>query len=201
MATHCCCLLFMLFSLLCCLLYLSMGIFFVNSLFLYDYTSDSLFHHLFHVCNQMGCISLQFFVIFFHFGMLLFFVWAFSYLFYSSISITYLSPNFVYDCISLWFFPFWLCWCLFYHFIVSSSFCHSSFVVFFGNFISFHFGMLLFLGVFLSFLLIHWYFSVSLTLCIIAFHCSLFLLVVVLSVLFICCSGLLLLFVFCHSFL
>ena len=82
----------------------------------------------------------------------------------------------MHDCISLWFLSISAFCCLLYEFIVSSSFCHSHFIVAFCILFSFCSGMLFAfcLGVLLSFLFVHWYFFVFPTLCMIAFHCIVF---------------------------
>ena len=198
MVTCCSCLLFMLFSLLCCFLYFSVGNFLVISLFLYDYTRDLLFHHSFHVCNQMVafCCSVLYF---FCFGMLLSFLFGHSLIcFTHPLVLVIISPIscMIAFCCS---FFFWLYCCAFCDFIVSSSFYHSSFVVVFFPFIL-ACCLLFCLDVALSFLFILSYFPVSLTLCTIAFHCIFPLLVVVFSFFIPLLFHPFLLFAFCHGF-
>ena len=133
----------MLFSLLCCLLYSSLGNLWAVFLLLYDCTSDLSFCHLFCVHSQMGCISLQVFVMFFILvscclfclGIILSFLLVHWYF----LSFSPTLHMIVFHCSYLFFLA---CCCLFNEFIVSSSFCHSSFIVAFGNFISLRFGML-----------------------------------------------------------
>ena len=158
---------------------------------------DLLFHHSFHVHNQMNYISLQVFVIFsfilvccclFCLGILFSFLlicWYFLLFFPTSCMIAF--------CCSYLFCSMWCC--LFYEFIVSSSSsCHLSFVVVLGNCFLFECAL-----VFLIHPLVFLCFPNFGDDCILLQFFPL--VVVVLSFLFILCSVLFMLFAFCCSFL
>ena len=169
----------MLFSILCCLLYLSMGNFLVISLFLYDHAFDLLFHHSFHINNQMHCILLWLFCnVFFCFGMLF-------RLFCLGILLSFLLIHWYYllfsptSCMTAFF------WLFILFGVLLSFFMSSVFLLLFAIHLSLWFFVIIFplisacclvfcLGGLLSFLFIHWYFFVSPTLFMIAFHCCFF---------------------------
>ena len=128
-------LLFMLCLLLCCLLYSSMGNFWVVSLFLYDYTSRLVIPSFISCTQSNGLHFIAGFCNFvFHFGVLLSFLFGHSLFFFTHLLVFLIvSPTscMIAFCCSYLFFS--VRCCLFYEFIVSSSSCHLSFVVVLGN--------------------------------------------------------------------